>query len=101
MTQIGCDYGTVLHMCKDAKKSNTLNSRIVVNATVNPTRLYERDLSETGQEISATANNSLPTMFASPPTESKDLDQPADNVDPEVPPKKGFFGRIQGWFNEK
>ncbi len=106
MAQSGCGYETMMTMCKDAQKSNTLNCRILVNRVPTSKRMYEHKgpfADESIEPDNASAHSrSLPSLFERPPDAAAARE---DNAYPDEPqsdaPPKGFFATMKGWFTGK
>ncbi len=98
MAKLGCGYATMLAMCKDAQKAQTLNCRMVINRVPKSERLYAREGSTeeleplTGETGDLADQSDAETAGVEPESEN----------DPESdPPKKGAFATMKGWFSGK
>ncbi len=95
MAQLGCRYETMLAMCKDSQKAQTLNCRMVINRVAKPERLYAREGSP--EELDPL----LGDAGDRPDSESVELEASSENQPESDPPKKGVFATMKGWFNSK
>lgn len=107
MSQRGCNYQTMMAMCKDAQKADTLNCRVMINRVPKSERLYNHtgpfaDESTPQETESEPSMNSMPSLFSQAPdaaTPREEADYPEEAQTDT--PKKGVFGTMKGWFTGK
>ncbi len=85
---LGCDYGDILNLVKDASATEAMTARLVVNALPQLSRSYRAGV-EPGSFDGEHVAESLPEMFD---------DSAASTRDAGSPPRtgKGIFGRLEG-----
>ena len=104
LAALGCDYSTFLSIFKDAQKTNSLNSRLVIDAVPKPERLYTNARLENGisRETSQRyVSGPLPELFnGGSEIDSATGMQPRRSPDSEsgekpTKSKKGIFGKMR------
>ncbi len=85
---LGCDYGDILKLVKDAGASNALSSRLVINALPSLNSSYRAGV-QPGESDDMYASEELPDMF-------DDSSGAANNGNAGERSAKGIFGRLDG-----
>lgn len=107
--RLGGSYRDLLDLVKEAKDTNRINSRLVINAVPMPHRRYQRNTPAAGADSGGFPNllagTPLPELFRDRQANDKPSsgDHPSDalstNTDFESDkPKPNLLGRIKSWF---
>ena len=105
IVDLGGSYGEVMDAVRQLQSQGDLPTRVVIDATPKPGRVYHRDTPETDE---STAENDAirgpagpaPELFFNPlgqesPRQNADDEEVYPLDEPQQ--KKGFFGRLTGW----
>jgi flagellar basal body P-ring protein FlgI len=108
--RLGGGYRDVLELVKQAKESDRLNSRIVINAVPMPQRRYQRKNGTQEEKGNAFSNllagTPLPELFRDRQTsensrsrDSESVDEPKSEERAPSKSKPSLLGRIKSWFS--
>lgn len=97
LVDLGLDYSQILDIFQKAKRSNMLNSKLVIDATPKPRR---KEVDKEEPEPSRYFVGPIPQMFRGSTQldkEEKDISEVAVFEEPQ-PKKKNFFAKMTGWW---
>ena len=90
---VGCDYGDILNLVKDASATEAISARVVINALPQLGRSYRAGVQPEG-EAAAYVDEELPDMYGESTASAKNSSAPAGSG-------KGIFGRIDGLWKRR
>lgn len=107
LVSIDMDFGEILEVFQDAKASEMLNSKLVIDATPKPGRNYERESDEiTPEEPSRFVGGPIPDLFRGSTEGREQKWRPNETAayyedeDAGRKKNKGFMNRLTGWWGK-